>query len=49
MENECNPPPLPNDPTIDQIRNRNDEVEKESKALVIIHVQHYMIMYLSRS
>ena len=37
VESGSNPPPLPNNPTVAQIRNHNEEVAKEGKALAIIH------------
>ena len=38
VENGSNPPPLPNNPTLAQIRNHSDdEVAKEGRALAIIH------------
>jgi len=37
VENGSNPPPLPNNPTLAQIRNHGDEVAKEGRALAIIH------------
>ncbi|GAU33542.1 hypothetical protein TSUD_143350 [Trifolium subterraneum] len=37
VENGSNPPPLPNNPTIAQIKNHNEEVAKEGRALAIIH------------
>ncbi|CAJ2652692.1 unnamed protein product [Trifolium pratense] len=37
VENGSNPPALPNNPTVAQIRNHNEEVAKEGRALAIIH------------
>ena len=37
VEKGSNPPPLPNNPTLAQIRNHSDEVTKEGRALAIIH------------
>ena len=37
MENGSNPPPLPNNPTVTQIKNHNEELPKEGRALAIIH------------
>ena len=37
VENGSNPTPLPNNPTVAQIRNHNEEVAKEGRALAIIH------------
>ena len=37
VENGSNPAPLPENPTMNQIRFHNEEVAKESKALAIIH------------
>ena len=31
------PPPLPNDPTVAQSRNHNEEVAKEGKPLILTH------------
>ena len=36
MDIGSNPPPLPNNPTIAHIRNHNEEVAKEGRALAII-------------
>ena len=38
VDTRSNPPPLPNNPTVAQIRNHNEEVAKEGKALGIIQV-----------
>jgi len=37
VKNESNPTPLPNNPTVAQIRFHNKEVVKEGRALAIIH------------
>ena len=37
VESGFEPPPLPNNPTMAQIRHHNEEVAKEGKALIIIH------------
>ncbi|CAJ2652705.1 unnamed protein product [Trifolium pratense] len=37
VENGSTPPVLPNNPTVAQIRNHNEEVAKEGRALAIIH------------
>ena len=36
VDTRSNPPPLPNNPIIAQIRNHNEEVAKEGRALAII-------------
>ncbi|XP_073224740.1 uncharacterized protein [Cicer arietinum] len=46
VENGSIPPPLPNNPTLAQIRNHNEEVAKEVRSLAIIHATLHDEMFI---